>query len=49
MKPGKGAEVAETMETLVAWGIIERHILAPARRFIGNSFRTSVFFLNFVA
>ena len=26
MKPGKGAEAAET---LVAWGIIERHILAP--------------------
>lgn len=46
MKPGKGAEA---VETLVAWGIIERHILAPARRFIGNSFRTSVFFLNFVA
>ncbi len=46
MKPGKGAEAAGT---LVAWGIIERHILAPARRFIGISFRTSVFFLNFVA
>ena len=49
MKPGQGAEAAETMETLVAWGIIERHILAPARRFIGISFCTSVFFLNFVA
>lgn len=49
MKPSKGAEVVEAAETLVAWGIIERHILAPARRFIGNSFRTSVFFLNFVA
>lgn len=46
MKPGKGAGAAET---LVAWGIIERYILAPARRFIGKSFRTSVFFLNFVA
>lgn len=46
MKPGKGAEA---VETLVAWGIIERHILAPVRRFIGISFRTSVFFLNFVA
>lgn len=49
MMLGKVAEVAGTMETLVAWGIIERHILAPARRFIGNSFRTSVFFFNFVA
>lgn len=40
MKPGKGAEVAETMETLVAWGIIERHILAPCevihRKFVSH-------------
>lgn len=40
MKPGKVAEVAETMETLVAWGIIERHILTPCeaihRKFVSH-------------
>lgn len=40
MKPGKRAEVAETMETLVAWGIIEQHILAPCevihRKFVSH-------------
>lgn len=40
MKPGKGAEATETMETLVAWGIIERHILATCeaihRKFVSH-------------
>lgn len=40
MKPSKGVEAAETMETLVAWGIIERHILAPCevihRKFVSH-------------